>query len=359
MPVGADWLLAQGEDAHLLFSTGAAFDPRPPQRIGVAVSGGSDSMALLHLLARIGPEAGWSVEAVTVDHGLRPEAKAEAGFVGIACAKIGVPHTVLEWRRTATTGNLHDQAARGRYALMTRWAQERDIGTMAVGHTADDQAETFLMRLGREAGIDGLSGMRHDWLQKGVRWVRPLLFQRRADLRDYLNRHGIGWVDDPSNDDTRFQRVKARKLLAELKPLGITAKVLSGVAFQLSSARNALDAYGRDIASRIAVQTCGDMIFDRRGLITSEPEVRRRLLIATLRWVSGKDYPPRSSAQVELDIAIHEGRDKTLAGCRIICSQTEVRIFREPNAVRSLATPTGPNPCWKFSWWIRSRFCWS
>ena len=297
-------------------------------------------MALLHLLARIGPQAGWQVFAVTVDHGLRPEARAEAALVAAACAKIGVAHTVLAWHRTATTGNLQDQAARGRYALMTAWAKARGLATMALGHTADDQAETFLMQLAREAGIDGLSGMRQSWTQDGVRWTRPLLGQRRRELRDYLDRNCISWVDDPSNDNARFDRVRVRQFMPELKRLGITVDVLAGVAGQLASVRNALNACCRKVADRIVIQTGGDLIFQRQALLSCEPEVRRRLLNAALRWVSGSEYSPRRSAQFALDQAILHAKAKTLSGCRISCTQAEIRISRELNALRSHSAAT-------------------
>ena len=165
-------------------------------------------MATLHLLASVADEKGWALSAVTVDHGLRAESAAEAEFVAAACAKIGVSHETLKWNRSQSTGNLQDQARRGRYGLIARWAQGRRITHIALGHTADDQAETFLMNLARGSGIDGLAGMRHRWSDDGITWTRPFLLQDRADLRAWLSRRGIAWVDDPSNEDTAYQRVK-------------------------------------------------------------------------------------------------------------------------------------------------------
>ena len=136
----------------------AALDP-PPPALGVAVSGGSESTALLiHLHDWAGPR-GVALHAVTIDHGLRPEAAAEAAGVAALCARLAVPHDTLPWRWDGR-GNLPDAARRGRQALISDWAAARGIADVALGHTADDQAETLLMRLGRGSGVDGLAAMR-------------------------------------------------------------------------------------------------------------------------------------------------------------------------------------------------------
>ncbi len=340
MSVDKDWLLAQGEDAFLLNAVSVALDHNPSAGIGVAVSGGSDSMALLHLLSRVGRQQGLRIEAVTVDHGLRAEAKAEAAFVARVCTDLGLGHVVLQWHRTATTGNLQDQAARGRYDLMTRWARERLIGVVATGHTADDQAETFLMQLARRAGIDGLSGMSRVWSQDSVIWCRPLLMIRRDELRAYLGRNGVEWVDDPTNDNLRYERVRVRKLLPQLANIGLDVRVLADVSAQLASVRGALDEFCQMVARNIVIEVDGDLVLDRLALMATAPEARRRLMVASLRWVSGKEYPPRSTAQFALDFAIQYGRSKTLSGCRIVSTSRTVRISRETNAVRTLSSAT-------------------
>jgi tRNA(Ile)-lysidine synthase len=348
MPLTPDWLAGQGDDAFLLYFVSVLPEIERASKIGVAVSGGSDSMALLHLLVRFGRQVGIGIEAVTVDHGLRPEAKDEAAFVAENCAALGVGHDVLQWRRGSKTGNLQDQAARGRYALMSAWAKERGISAMATGHTADDQAETFLMQLARRAGIDGLSGMAQVWSQDAVTWCRPLLLHRRHELRAYLNRNGITWVDDPTNDNPRYERVRVRRLLPQLASVGLDADVLADVTIQLASVKSALDAFCQMVTRDIVTQIGGDLILDRPALIATPSEVRRRLLIAALRWVSGSMYPPRSTSQFALEFAIHSCQTKTLSGCRIVSTPHCVRISRETNAVRNLSTPT--DQAWDNRW---------
>ena len=340
MSVDPEWLLSQGEDAALLHFASGAFFSEKPKRIGIAVSGGSDSMAMLHLIARIAPQAGWTVHAVTVDHGLRPESASEAQFVHSACAAHGIEHVTLDWHRTQTNGNLQDQAARARYKLMTEWAVANVISHITVGHTADDQAETFIMRLARRSGLDGLAGMRRQWQQDGVCFVRPFLLHERQELRAYLSRNRIEWIDDPSNENDRFDRVKTRKTLVQLKDLGITTGVLTDVTLYLSQAHHALNEYSAEIARRILTCRHGDVIFDWLEFRRTQPEVRRRLLIAALRWVSSAEYPPRSLSVAELEMAIWDRKNRTLSGCKIVCSEKTVSIFREPAAVRNVAGPT-------------------
>ncbi len=328
------------EDTLLLQIAGGAFFGARPTRIGVAVSGGSDSMAMLHLLAAVSQERGWTVHAVTVDHGLRPEAADEVLVVAGACAKIGVSHDVRRWQHGEIAGNLQDQARRARYGLIADWANARGIGHVAVGHTADDQAETFLIELARGAGIDGLSAMRPLWERDGVCWARPFLAERRSTLRACLERRGIGWVEDPSNADDRFQRIKARRTLTELAPLGITADVLSGVVTRLTQARQVVAMAASDAAHRIAREAAGAVMFDRRGYLILPPETAWRLLVAALKWVSSAEYPPRSEAVGRVQDAIREGRDATLAGCKIRAGEAEVAITREPRAVADVVAAT-------------------
>lgn len=324
-----DWLQQQGEDAGLLRLALSAF--RGPV-LGVAVSGGSDSMALLHLAARLAPVLGARVRAVTVDHVLRDGSAAEAAAVGRVCAGFGVSHDTLIWDHGAIAGNLMDAARRARYALIADWAQGSPV---AVAHTADDQAETFLMGLARGAGLDGLSGMRIEW-QQGTTFLRPLLSVPRADLRAYLTRHSRGWIDDPSNDNPRFTRVKARQILQTLAPLGISAGSLSGVVQHLAVAQDALQTATR-AAAGIVTETAGALHIDPTAFAALHPEIARRLLLSCLLWVNHADHAPRGPALDRLCAAICEGRDATLAGCRITPG---IHILREARTVQGAVAST-------------------
>lgn len=317
-------------------------------RLGVAVSGGGDSVALLHLVADCARDRGVTVEAATVDHGLREEAAAEAEFVFETCQSLDIHHETLRWTGWDGQGNLQAAARAARYGLLADWAKRRRLDRVALGHTLDDQAETFLMRLAREAGVDGLAAMDAVFTRDGASFWRPALALERADLRAYLERHGHGWCEDPSNEDRRFDRVKARKVLGELDALGIDAGTLWGVALNLASARDALKQVTRDRAEEIAKVEGGDVVFDRSALLACPQEILRRLLAQALVWVSGADYPPRRDALFDLWRALLKPGKQTLHGCLVTVDHGSVRVAREYNAVKD--TRAAPGAPWDTRW---------
>jgi len=308
-------------------------------------------MALLHLLHHWAVDQGVELQAVTVDHGLRKAAADEAKDVGEFCARLGISHTTLHWTGWDGKGNLQDQARRARYRLMTDWAKNRGIEIIALGHTADDQAETFLMRLARGSGVDGLSGMQQRRKADGIEWVRPALLLYRQQLRDYLQRHDIKWIDDPSNEDERFERVKARKVMQALAPLGIDVERLAGTAQDLQLARQALAFQTQNAAIDIATVQNGDVILNRKKVRFLPPETRGRLLSHALRWVSCAEYRPRRMALVDVENAIHMGKAATLHGCLITPTKTEIRITREHQAVKDMVCLSDAiwDKRWKFT----------
>lgn len=339
------------EDAALLHAVASVIEKARPGRaapsaFGVAVSGGGDSMALLHLAHRL---AAGHVRAVTVDHGLRPESASEAAGVAAFCARLSIPHRTLRWTGPAASGNLMDQARRARLQLMADWAKAQGIGHILLGHTADDQAESFLMNLSRAAGLDGLSGMRPDWQEAGIHWHRPLLGIGREDLRAYLRHQGLSWIDDPSNDNDRFTRVKARRALMALRPLGITPDRLATTVAHLAAAQQALQAATRRAAQDLLSERAGAMTFPLAGLLALEPELRRRLLIALIRWMGGAAYAPRESQVATLQAALAAERDATLAGIRFRHREGQVTASREARAVMG---PVDFGTLWDHRWQI-------
>ena len=325
-----------GTDDPLVAAVAAQFADPLPERLGVAVSGGGDSVALLHLLHLCLTARGVVLHVATVDHGLRPDAATEAALVATMAAGLGLSHDILLWRGWDGAGNLQDRARRARLDLLTGWAQGRGIAVLALGHTADDQAETMLMRLGRAAGVTGLAGIPARREHGGITLLRPLLGQTRADLRAWLRRNAVGWIDDPSNDDPRFDRVRARRALEVLAPLGITVPVLAGVAQNLAQARKALDGYAFTAARELAAADAGDLLIDRAGLRLLPDETARRLLGVSLQWVGGGDYPPRRAALTGALAAIAAGTAASLGGWLVLARGKRVRICREYAAVRDL-----------------------
>ncbi|PPB80612.1 tRNA(Ile)-lysidine synthase [Albidovulum inexpectatum] len=291
--------------------------PGRVSRLGIAVSGGGDSLALLLAAVDWARERGAELRAVTVDHALRPESRHEAEQVARICAGLDVAHDLLTWNHGAIRGNLQQAAREARYALIAGWARANGVQAVALGHTATDQAETLLMGLSRAAGIDGLSGMRPAWEEAGVLWLRPFLTVTRQDLRAFLRQRGQDWVDDPSNEDARFARVRARQILNALQPLGISEASLARVAENLARAREVVVRTTARAAADILTERAGALFFHRRALIELPSEVTRRILSSALMWLSGASYPPRAAEIERLTVAIADGGAATLAGCRV------------------------------------------
>ncbi|MBE7184738.1 MAG: tRNA lysidine(34) synthetase TilS [Methylobacterium mesophilicum] len=182
----------------------------PGASLIAAVSGGSDSVALLHCLHAVSRKRNWRVHVATVDHGLRAESAAEARGVGAVAARLGLPHRVLRWEGEKPMTGIQAAARAARYELLNAYARETGAGFLFTGHTEDDQTETVRMRAERGSGR-GLAGMAPATLLGGEVWLlRPLLETRRADLRSWLRSENIGWTEDPSNNDPRFERVRVR-----------------------------------------------------------------------------------------------------------------------------------------------------
>ncbi|WP_414471962.1 tRNA lysidine(34) synthetase TilS [Microvirga sp. M2] len=228
------------DDPELLFS-----NLSHATGILAAVSGGPDSVAMMHLLARWGSERRPPVLIATVDHGLRPAAAEEAAFVGREAAGLGFPHRTLVWTGEKPRTGLQEEAREARYRLLVRQAREAGASHLVTAHTLDDQAETILMRLAGGSGLKGLKGMRRERDLDGIVHARPLLDHPKASLLDLCRRNGWRFVTDPSNADERFARVRWRKLLPLLAAEGLTADRLALLARRAGRADEALDAKAR------------------------------------------------------------------------------------------------------------------
>jgi tRNA(Ile)-lysidine synthase len=257
---------------------------------------------------------------------------------------------VLRWEGWDGKGNLQNQARQNRYALIARWAEARRLPSVALGHTMDDQAETLLMRLGREAGVEGLASMRLVFEREGARFDRPFLFDRRADLRAYLTSIGVRWIEDPSNEDEGYARVRARRALEALEPLGIGPEALFRVALNLRDASDALGQMASDFARARVRAGGGDLVFDRTALRRQPAEIARRLVGHALMFVASAGYPPRREP-LEGVMGLLPGKGTaTLHGCRVTVSDMTVRITREHAAVAGLREPT--RSLWDRRWRI-------
>ncbi|ANT62750.1 tRNA(Ile)-lysidine synthetase [Salipiger sp. CCB-MM3] len=345
-------------DQRFADAMGAALGPDFPSDIALAVSGGGDSMAMLTLAHNWTHVWGVRLHVVTVDHGLRPEAADEARMVAQTCAELGWPHSTLRWNWDGQ-GNLMDAARRARLSLIGGW--RGDIRDVLMAHTADDMAETFLMRLARGAGVEGLSAMQpvREVFEPGetrpMRIIRPCLDMRREELRHYLRVLKGTWADDPSNEDDSYDRVRARKLIARLEAEGeLSGPDLTAAAKRMARAGEALRARALQVWKEIAVATpperVGDLLFDQSAFQTIERDTQLRLLSAALQFVSGAEYRPREAPLEALLDRLLGGGGGTLHGCELRIERGRVAIFREYDAVRETVCAATQNALWDGRW---------
>lgn len=228
-------------------------------RLLLALSGGGDSMALLHVLALLGKKQGFSLCAHGVDHGLRPEAGAELDRAEACCGELGVAfsRTVL---KVASGGNLQARARDARREALCAAAQTNCAELIATAHHADDRAETVLIRLLRGSGPRGLAVLPP---RSGI-WIRPLCRARKSDVRLHLERHGLTFADDPSNANRRFLRTRVR---FELMPL--LEQLSPQIAGHLCALADALESHQ---------EPPGQTLFDERGVALSLGRAQRKLV---------------------------------------------------------------------------------
>lgn len=296
-------------------------------KLGIAVSGGPDSLALLLLAAATRPG---QVEAATVDHALRSESRTEAEMVAGLCERLGIPHAILtaEWAQKPESA-LQERARIERYRLLGLWAKQRGISVLLTAHHADDQAETFVMRLNRGSGVRGLAGMRAVRRMDDIDLVRPLLSWPRSELERICANAGVQPVRDPSNENESFERVRVRKALAQADWLDTEGIVRS--AANLADAELALE-WAADAEWSWAVRESREEIVYRP---TEAPaEIQRRLVArAVCTLATEGDAELRGPEVDRLIEALQDGRTVTIRG--VLCSGGEEWRFTRAPARRS------------------------
>lgn len=287
-------------------------------RIGLAVSGGADSLALLLLAEAAIPGR---FEVASVDHGLRPQAAAECAMVARICSGRQISCAILAV--LPEPGNLQHQARRARYRALGQWAIARGLAAIATAHHADDQAETVLMRLNRGSGVAGLAGVRacSHLPFMAVPAVRPLLDFRRAELAGLVAAAGIAPAQDPGNDDPRFDRVRLRQALAQCD--WIDPPALARSARHLGEAYEAIEAYASALwPEHVRAFKAGYLLRP-----CHLREMNRRLLAGVMEQLGGR---ARGGDVARLLCRLESGVGGNLAGLLASVEQGEWYVRREP-----------------------------
>jgi tRNA(Ile)-lysidine synthase len=320
------------DDFAALMMPFAPFERGP--HLAVAVSGGGDSMALLLLADDWARAQGGRVTALTVDHGLRAEAAAEAAQVARWCSARGIEHVTLTRAGPMPQSGLQAMARDARYRLLEGWCRDHGVLHLLLAHQRDDQAETVAIRDAAHSGIDGLAGMASISERGAVRLLRPLLSMTRTTLRDFLDACGQGWIEDPSNRNRAFTRVRMRDALGEAPAASVLAHLGStGTRLgRVRAAREAEDAQG--LARWLTLHPAGFAWLDPAAVAGSDA-LGGKALGAILATVSGSAYPPRSERIERLKLDLTEGlrQGRTLGGCLVVRRHGKILICREPAPV--------------------------
>ena len=282
------------------------------KKMAVGVSGGVDSVALLHWLNEIGAD----IVCLHVNHGLRAAADTESEYVRDLCKKLNVPCHIFRWTGEKPDSGLEAAARSARYKMMTDFCRDNGIEYLLTAHQADDQIETFLMNLGRGSGVYGLSAMQPISERDGIKIVRPLLNVSRDELRNYCDTRGIKYFTDEMNSDARYTRVKIRQNRHLLHDkLGISDERILLAIKNLNRAR---DAISNDIDKLVAdVMGNGFAMFRDSFLFDLMPDIRLKFIGTLIQKIGGDDYQPRlKSLQMALD-KLHGDCKFTLGHCTL------------------------------------------
>jgi tRNA(Ile)-lysidine synthase len=315
-----------------------------PTRILVAISGGSDSTGLLLALHLAIGDAGRDdilLQAVTIDHALRPEAAEEARGVAALCAQFGIVHHVRRWDEPKPKTGISAAARLARYSLIGAVAGEIHADLIVVGHTLGDQQETIAMRSARSVREDnlGLAGMADAVLYHGRHWiVRPFLNSTRQDIRDFLADHGQTWYDDPSNDDAKYERVRLRNLPAE-----VPVEVIDH-----ARKRSELSALAAQLIERHTESHHQSLIKIRAEGLREEPAILRYALSALASVIGGRRFAVSADSMDRVMGFVGKGQPGRVTASRVVFDRRKEGLYlvRENRDVPSLHISAGATGVW-------------
>jgi tRNA(Ile)-lysidine synthase len=304
------------------------------KKIALAVSGGSDSTALMVLAANWASDNARleDIHVVTVNHQLRVNALQEAEQVCRWAQTLGLSATILQWQHDQPETAIQKKARQARYRLMGQWCTENGFAGVVTAHNRDDQAETLLMRLARGSGVDGLAAMAGQTVVEGTRVFRPLLAVSRARLQEVLQQANHGWINDPSNENDKFERVRVRAVLARLEQTGISRKSLALTARRAARASDGLEVMtDTAMAAAVVVFDTGHCQVDLCAFTALPEDIGIRVLGRLVDWAGGGEEYLKLAKLERLyhRLCDHRQDQYTLAGAQIVRRKAVIVIGRE------------------------------
>ncbi|MBP5352591.1 MAG: tRNA lysidine(34) synthetase TilS [Alphaproteobacteria bacterium] len=297
--------------------------------IAVGVSGGADSLALALKAAEELKVFGRRIIALTVDHHLRPSSTDEARFVAEIMRQHDIEHHILSWDGEKPTTGIEEAARIARYNLIQKWCDENGVKTLMTAHHLYDQIETFLMRLQRGSGLEGLCCIREVSFWNGLTVLRPFIHTKPQELQQYLQQRHISWIHDESNDDENFLRVKMRRFIPELvAQTQITPERFDEAVSNLQSAENFISTEVKQVLTT-DIENHYDTVFSFKHTtyLQWHPELKFRLISRLCK----RQYIPRADSILSLIAALNKlpFSGTTLGGKEIIMAYKQIWILPE------------------------------
>jgi tRNA(Ile)-lysidine synthase len=317
-------------------------------KLVLAVSGGPDSVALMHLMAQWRlTRAQPSIVVATVDHRLRDGSAAEAAAVSRWAGELGFDHQILFWQGEKPKSRLQEAAREARYHLLTGFARDIEATHLVTAHTLDDQAETILFRLANGSGPLGLIGMRPIVMRAGVAVVRPLLGVTKTWLMGLARSGDWPFFEDPSNHDPRFARTRWRALMPMLAKEGLTERRLVKLSGRIADMATALEQLAGQIHAAALIEASPTRRLYGLSTIIQQPgAIVTQVLALAVQELNG-GYTGRFGPRLErlealaerLRRAHHEDCRfrQTLAGVTISLESGRLSLVPEPARRRGMA----------------------
>ena len=327
-------------------------------RIALAVSGGRDSMALMYLVYRWKAHLALNIEieVLTVNHNLRKAAEDECGFVQKIAKNYGFKHKVLIWEHEHVETSIQEKARKARYQLMLDYVREENIDIILTAHTSDDNIETFIMRLAKGSGLNGLKSINEIRHEDRIQIQRPLLSLSRSLTTEILRSTGNEWVDDPTNDDERFERVKIRNNISLLSSFNISSDNLTKTIQRLARAHESISFFTNLVSEELVeLSELGHANVNFDKLRYYPKEIILRVFAKALTDVNGGNVSLSSLEAVFAEL-IKTERSKTLNGCQIIPQKNKYVIVRENRGISPVEIKINERISWdgRFDVYLKS-----
>ncbi len=299
-----------------------------PARIAVALSGGADSVCLALLAQKWAQKWGVHLTTLTVDHGLRAESKREARQVATQMKALGISHHTLRWTGEKPTSGIEEKARDARYQLLCDFCRRKKIPVLLLAHHAQDNIETFFLRLAKASGLTGLSAIHPLTRRDGILLMRPLLTVDKADIIHFLTCRQISWVEDPMNQNPVFERVQWRKQIPTLQNAGLKTTHFNKTFDRLRRAERALNQLTDKAVRQIHIDPRGFVQIPYDLFDTQPEEIQIRIMQQLIPVIGDADKP------ISLDrlekILTDKPTRTTIGNCYLIRHKNGLIISKEP-----------------------------